>query len=356
MTQLVVDLIGAKLVDKIGYRISALAAHIFSAIGLILLATLPDLLENAFVGFAIAVFVYAIGGGLIEVIISPIAQATPVKNKQKVMGFLHSAYSWGQVFVVLASTIFFLVFGIENWQIMALIWALVPIINALYFLKVPIYQLEKGEDGYLRVRDLLKSKIFWILIVLMVASGASEQAMSQWASAFAESGLKVSKALGDLAGPMLFAVLMGLGRVFFATKGSKWDINKFMTGSGILCIVGYGLAWLSPTPFIGFIGCALTGLGVAIMWPGTFVIAGEQIKYGGTAMFALLAFAGDLGCSAGPYTAGVMASKFQDNLQIGILAAMVFPILFVIFMIVDKKNSQKLKDRNGRIEERVKTN
>lgn len=225
MVQITVDLIGAKFVDKIGYRLSAVIAHVFSTVGLVLLAFLPDIMSDPYSGILISIIIYAIGGGIIEVIISPIAEACPTKNKQSVMSLLHSFYCWGHVLVVVLSTVFFVSFGIENWKYLSLFWALVPSFNAIYFLKVPIYELDKGENGYLRIRDLLKNKLFWLMMILMITAGASEQAMSQWASAFAESGLNVSKTVGDLAGPLVFAVLMGISRVIFAKKGEKWDLT-----------------------------------------------------------------------------------------------------------------------------------
>lgn len=338
MVQITVDLIGAKFVDKIGYRLSAVIAHVFSAVGLVLLAFLPDIMSDPYSGILISIIIYAIGGGIIEVIISPIAEACPTKNKQSVMSLLHSFYCWGHVLVVVLSTVFFVSFGIENWKYLSLFWALVPSFNAIYFLKVPIYELDKGENGYLRIRDLLKNKLFWLMMILMITAGASEQAMSQWASAFAESGLNVSKTVGDLAGPLVFAVLMGISRVIFAKKGEKWDLNRFMIICGILCLGGYLLASLSSSAIIGFVGCALCGFSVGIMWPGTFSLASKQIRYGGTALFALLAFSGDLGCSLGPYVTGKVASVFNNDLKAGLLASIGFPILFVIFLLVDRKN------------------
>ncbi|MDD2261633.1 MAG: MFS transporter [Clostridia bacterium] len=338
MVQITVDLIGAKFVDKIGYRLSAVIAHVFSTVGLVLLAFLPDIMSDPYSGILISIIIYAIGGGIIEVIISPIAEACPTKNKQSVMSLLHSFYCWGHVLVVVLSTVFFVSFGIENWKYLSLFWALVPSFNAIYFLKVPIYELDKGENGYLRIRDLLKNKLFWLMMILMITAGASEQAMSQWASAFAESGLNVSKTVGDLAGPLVFAVLMGISRVIFAKKGEKWDLNRFMIICGILCLGGYLLASLSSSAIIGFVGCALCGFSVGIMWPGTFSLASKQIRYGGTALFALLAFSGDLGCSLGPYVTGKVASVFNNDLKAGLLASIGFPILFVIFLLVDRKN------------------
>lgn len=335
--QLLVDLLSAGFIDKIGYRAAAILAHVCAASGLILLTVLPDLFEDAFVGLLIAVVVYAIGGGLIEVLISPIMESCPTENKEKAMSLLHSFYCWGHVGVVLVSTAFFWAFGIHNWKILALIWAVIPIFNVFVFRKAPIASLtEEGEKG-LTLKQLFSQKIFWVLLLMMLSAGASEQAVSQWASTFAESGLGVSKAVGDLAGPMAFAAMMGLSRVYYGKYGEKINLDRFMFFSGVLCIASYLCISFIPVPAVGLIGCAICGLSVGIMWPGTFSKAAASIRGGGTAMFALLALAGDLGCSGGPTLAGVVSSCFGDNLRVGILAAVVFPVLLLLGLFVCKK-------------------
>lgn len=328
--QLLVDLISAGFVDKIGYRASMLLAHLTAAGGLILLAFLPDALPDPFLGLLIAVVVYAIGGGLLEVLVSPVMESCPTDNKEKAMSLLHSFYCWGQVGVVLLSTVFFSVFGIGNWKILALIWALIPVLNLLYFTAVPIAPLmQEGERG-LSVGELFKSRIFWLLLLMMTCAGASEQAVSQWASTFAEQALGVSKTVGDLAGPMAFAVCMGLSRLFYGKYGDRIDLDRFMAGSSLLCVLSYLVISLIPVPALGLIGCALCGLSVGIMWPGTFSKAAASLRGGGTAMFALLALAGDLGCSGGPTLAGMISARAGDNLRAGILAAVVFPVLLLL--------------------------
>lgn len=334
--QLLVDLLSASLLDRIGYRVAAMLAHIFSAVGLLGLTILPEVLPNAFSGLLIAVMLYAVGGGLIEVLISPIMESCPTDNKEKAMSLLHSFYCWGHVGVVMLSTLFFRMFGIENWKIMALIWMLIPIANAFVFWKTPIASLiEEGEAG-MSMAELFREKAFWVLLVMMVCSGASEQAISQWASTFAEKGLGISKTLGDLAGPMAFAILMGTARAFYGKLGDKIDLDKFMIGSGVLCIFSYLLISLSPSPVLALIGCGICGLSVGIMWPGTFSKAAAQMKRGGTAMFALLALGGDLGCSGGPTLVGYISGIFSDNLKTGILTAMLFPVLLVVLIFVMK--------------------
>lgn len=327
--QLLVDLLAVGFVDKIGYKKAMIGAHVFSVTGLLLLTILPEILPSAFAGILISVMVYAIGGGLLEVLVSPVVEACPSDNKEKAMSMLHSFYCWGHVGVVLLSTIFFFFFGIENWKIMAVIWALIPLINAFVFYKVPVPSLiEEGEQG-LSLKELFCMKIFWILLIMMVCAGASEQAVSQWASTFAEKGLGITKAAGDLAGPMAFAILMGTSRAFYGKYGDRIQLDRFMRISCLLCIASYlGIA-LFPVPVLSLISCALCGLSVGIMWPGTFSKAAKALPKGGTAMFALLALGGDLGCSGGPTLVGAVSSLAGENLKLGILVAVIFPVLLI---------------------------
>ena len=335
--QLLVDLLSAKFVDKIGYRVSIVMAHIFAALGLAGLVVLPDLLPNAFAGLLIAVVIYAIGGGLIEVLISPIMESCPSENKEKAMSLLHSFYCWGHVGVVLLSTLFFWFFGIADWKILALLWVIIPVCNGILFCKVPIAPLiEEGETG-MSLWELCKNRIFWILMLMMMCAGASEQAVSQWASTFAEQGLGVSKTIGDLAGPMSFAILMGSARAFYGKFGDRIDLDKFMQASSLLCIVSYLCISLSPSPLFSLIGCSLCGLSVGIMWPGTFSKASAALRNGGTAMFALLALAGDVGCSGGPTLVGFVTGLASDDLKKGILAGIIFPILLIVGIVSLKK-------------------
>ena len=335
--QLLVDLLSAKFVDKIGYRVSIVMAHICAALGLAGLVVLPDLLPNAFAGLLIAVVIYAIGGGLIEVLISPIMESCPSENKEKAMSLLHSFYCWGHVGVVLLSTLFFWFFGIADWKILALLWVIIPVCNGILFCKVPIAPLiEEGETG-MSLWELCKNRIFWILMLMMMCAGASEQAVSQWASTFAEQGLGVSKTIGDLAGPMSFAILMGSARAFYGKFGDRIDLDKFMQASSLLCIVSYLCISLSPSPLFSLIGCSLCGLSVGIMWPGTFSKASAALRNGGTAMFALLALAGDVGCSGGPTLVGFVTGLASDDLKKGILAGIIFPILLIVGIVSLKK-------------------
>ena len=337
--QLTVDLISTLFVDKIGYRASIVLAQGFSAAGLILLTVLPEVMPP-FAGILAAVIVYAIGGGIIEVLISPIMESCPTDNKEKAMSLLHSFYCWGHVGVVLISTAFFALCGIENWRYLAYAWALVPVINGFIFLKTPIAPLiAEGEKG-MTLAELFKSKVFWLLVVMMVCSGASEQGVSQWVSAFAETGLGISKTAGDLAGPLTFATLMGISRAIYGKYGDKLNLEKFMSVSAVLCIFSYVLASLAPIPLLSLIGCAVCGFSVGIMWPGTFSRASATLRTGGTAMFALLALAGDLGCSAGPTLVGFVSDAVGGNLKEGILAAAVFPLVMVLCLVIERKKKE----------------
>ena len=339
--QLLIDLLSAGFIDKIGYRASAVLSHVFAAVGLILLTVLPELFASPFVGLLIAVIIYAVGGGLLEVLVSPIMEACPTENKEKAMSLLHSFYCWGHMAVVLFSTLFFTAFGISNWRILAIMWALIPIVNAIFFTQVPIYSLqEEGEKG-LTLKELCRNKVFWLMMIMMVCSGASEQAVSQWASTFAEQGLGVSKTVGDLAGPLAFAALMGTSRLLYGKFGDKLNLNKCMFFSACLCVISYLCIALIPVPAIGLMGCALCGFSVGVLWPGTFSKSSAAIKRGGTVMFAMLALAGDLGCSGGPTLAGLVSGNFNNNLHIGILSAIICPSSMLLCLLISKYKLSK---------------
>ena len=326
--QLAVDMLSAKYVDKIGYKKAIMAAHLFAAAGLIGLGILPEVLPDAYVGLVAAICLYAVGGGLIEVLISPIVEACPTEDKVGNMSLLHSFYCWGLVGVILLSTLFFKIVGIGHWRILPVLWALVPIFNFFYFSRVPINQLvEKGEAE--PAGKMMRTKIFWIFIVMMICAGASEQAMSQWASAFAEMGLHVDKTTGDLLGPCMFAVLMGVARTFYGKVSGKIRLTVFMSASAVLCVFSYLLAVFSPIPVLSLAGCALTGLSVGIMWPGTFSLAAERCPKGGTVMFAFFALAGDLGCAGGPGLVGLLSGTGSGGLKSGLLFAAIFPIVLL---------------------------
>ena len=327
--QLLTDLLSIAFVDRMGYRASMVLAHILSALGLICLTVLPERMGHPFAGILISVIVYAVGGGLLEVLVSPVVEACPSTHKEKAMSMLHSFYCWGHVGVVLFSSIFFKLAGIENWKLLAVLWAVIPILNALIFTRVPIAPvLPEGEEG-MTIGTLFQNRTFWLLFVMMICAGASEQSVSQWASLFAEKGLGISKTAGDLAGPMAFAVLMGASRAFYGNYGEKINLDRFMAVSSVLCILSYLCLVFMPVPVLSLAGCALCGLSVGIMWPGTFSRASKALPAGGTALFALLALGGDIGCSGGPSLVGMVSGMCKGNLKIGILAALIFPVLLL---------------------------
>ena len=335
--QLLVDFLAAHFVDRIGYRISIVTAHILAAVGLIGLALFPQMMEDSYSGLMAAIILYAVGGGLLEVLVSPIVEACPTERKAAAMSLLHSFYCWGHMGVVILSTAFFYLFGIDQWQVLAVIWVAVPLANALYFFLVPIRTLAEEEEG-LSIRRLSGKMVFWILMVLMICAGASEQAVSQWASAFAESGLHVSKSVGDLAGPCAFAFFMGVSRVVSAKYSDRISLERIMLGSGGLCVVSYLLIALSPWPVLSLAGCALCGFAVGALWPSTFSLAMKKIPGGGTAMFALFALAGDIGCAGGPLVVGRISGVFGDDLRIGILAALVFPVILTVGVLASGRS------------------
>ena len=340
LTQLLVDVFCARFVDSIGYRRSIVLSEVASGLGLAGLAFLPDLFADPFAGVILCVVIYAIGSGLIEVLASPIVEACPFDHKDAVMSLLHSFYCWGSVGVILLSTLFFSVFGIQHWKWLACIWALVPLYNIWNFATCPIEHLTEDGKG-MKIRELFRLPIFWTAILLMICAGASELAMAQWASAFTEAALGFSKTVGDLAGPCLFAVTMGICRVIYGKFGPKMDLIKFMIGSGILCLACYLLAGLTASPVPGLIGCICCGFSVGIMWPGTISITSPRIPKGGTALFALLAMAGDLGGAFGPSLVGTVTQQAGDNLRTGVLVGSIFPLVLIAALILLSRKARK---------------
>jgi len=341
LTQLLVDFAATKFADKIGYRACVVASQVLSSVGLILMTVLPEVMSVPFAGIIISVILYSIGSGLIEVLVSPIVEACPFENKDGMMSLLHSFYCWGAMGVILGSTAFFAVFGIESWKILTFIWAVVPLYNTLNFINCPIERLV--EDGKsMSIRQLLGTPIFWLMIILMICTGASESTMAQWASAFTESALGVSKTIGDLAGPCLFAMFMGISRMLYGKMSKNFDLIKTMLWCGILCAACYLIASLSASSILGLAGCALCGLAVGIMWPGTISISSQKCPGGGTAMFAFLALAGDLGGTVSPAMVGKLSEIAGGNLKAGLFAAAAFPIVLTFGLIfLNKKGIVK---------------
>lgn len=336
LTQLLIDLVATKYADKIGYRSCVVVSQIVSAVGLVLMAILPEVLPVPFIGILIAVILYAIGSGLIEVLVSPIVEACPFENKDGMMSLLHSFYCWGAMGVILGSTLFFAVFGVENWKILTFVWALIPLYNTFNFINCPIERLM--EDGQsMGIRGLLKTPVFWLMILLMICAGASEATMTQWTSAFTEAAIGVSKTIGDLAGPCMFAMFMGITRTLYGKFSEKLDLAKVMLICGILCASCYLLASLAAVPILGLAGCALCGFAVGIMWPGTISISSQSCPRGGTAMFAFLALAGDFGAAVSPTMVGSLSEMAGGNLKTGLLVATIFPVILVVGLWILRK-------------------
>lgn len=337
IVQLLTDLASSKFIHKIGYRKGMLLAHALSVIGLASLTFLPDILSG-FPGLLISVMIYAVGGGLLEVLVSPIVEGCPTKNKAGIMSLMHSFYCWGTVFAVLVSTGFFVAFGIENWRYITLLWAVIPVICFFLFLKAPIYPINEENDDKPNYKELLSQKAFIILFIIMICAGASEQAVAQWTSTFAESTLHLDKTVGDLLGVCGFAVMMGLSRLIYAKLSEKLPMKRTMMFSAVLCIVSYLLVGLTDSSLCGLIGCILCGFSVGLFWPGTFSLATASIKGCGTTMFALLALAGDMGCSAGPTVVGFVSGIANNDFKSGILAAVLFPLILFICLLFLKKS------------------
>ena len=348
VTQITVDVICAGLIKNIGYRMGAVLSEALAGVGLVGLAFLPFVLPDPFVGIIISTVIYAVGSGLIEVLASPIVEACPFENKASVMSILHSFYCWGCVGVILLSTGFFYVFGLDHWRWLPCVWALIPLINIINFAVCPIESLT--EDGKeMGAKQLFKTPLFFLGIILMICAGSSEIAMAQWFSAFAESAIGLPKTTGDLVGPCLFAVAMGISRVIYGKFGNKMDLTTFMLGSGVLCLACYLAASLSGSPVVCLIGCVVCGFSVGIMWPGTISILSKGLPSGGTAMFALLAMAGDVGGAIGPGIVGFIAQINNDDLKKGMLAGAVFPLVLILSVagIKMKTHNERKTRRSG---------
>ena len=339
-TQLVVDVLCARFVDRIGYRKSVVASEVASVLGLAGLAFIPDLCADPFAGIIACVIVYAVGSGLIEVLCSPIVEACPFDQKESVMSLLHSFYCWGSVGVILLSSLFFTAFGIGSWRILACAWALIPLYNIFNFATCPIEHLTEDGRG-MTIGQLFRKPLFWVAILLMVCAGASEMSMAQWASAYTEAALGFSKSVGDLIGPCMFAVTMGVSRVIYGKYGAKITLNRYMIASGILCLCCYLLSSLSSSPVLGLIGCIFCGFSVGIMWPGTISITSPRLPQGGTALFAFLAMAGDLGGAFGPSLVGAVSQQAGDSLQSGMLAGSVFPLVLIVSLLLLGRSAAK---------------
>lgn len=350
-TQLLTDLWATKYADHFGYRKCMVAAHALSTLGLLSLGILPFLMPSTFFALAFSVSLYAIGGGLLEVIVSPIIEALPNDNKEASMSLLHSFYCWGQMAVVLLSTFLLWIVGRDLWFLLPILWSLFPLYNLFKFLHVPLLPLVKEGQG-MKLKELFSFPSFYLVLLLMLCAGISELTMSQWSSLFAEKGLQIPKLFGDLLGPGLFALFMAIGRTIYGYLGDCLPIKASMFVCGLLCILTYLVTVFSPLPILALLSCSFCGFTVSLMWPGTFSLASAAFPRGGTMMFGLLAVCGDLGGSFGPWLAGKISDTVQTTgrsldfwagssldleqigLRSGLLAAALFPMLMVICLLL----------------------
>lgn len=343
ITQFSTDLVASKYAKRIGYRKCLIAAHSMAGGGLIMMAFLPQII-NPFAALIMATIIYAVGGGLLEVLTSPLLEACPTKNKSAIMSLMHSFYSWGVVGVVIVSTVFFELFGIHNWAVMACIWAMVPLGNIILLSTAPMYEISDSGEDKPNYKQLFSQKVFWLIIIIMLCSGAAELAVSQWASTFVEQGFHLSKSTGDLIGVGGFAAFMGLSRVIYSKCANRISPMRAIALSTCLCIVSYLMIGLSNSGVIGLMGCVICGFSVGILWPGTLSMASEKVVSGGTTMFALCALGGDIGCTSGPALAGFMTGVLGGDLRLGILCSIIFPILLIVALGLLKED-KKFKGR-----------
>lgn len=337
--QILVDLFAAKYADRIGYRRCMIWAHITAAVGIAGLGFFPFVLPDPYIGLLVCVTISAMGGGLIEALVGPIVQALPLERKESAIGILHSFYCWGHAGVVIFTTLFFQLAGTENWRLLCALWAVIPAANLILCGVCPMYQLD-DEGETLPFRHIFKMKYFWLFVLLMLCAGAAEHAMVQWSSFFAEESLHITKAVGDLLGPCMFAILMGISRAVYGAFGDRLPLQKLLVITGFGCVSSYLLAVFSPIPILSLVGCGICGLTVGLMWPGSFNLCAKYCPKGGTAMFALLAVAGDLGCSAGPSVVSSAAALFDGQIKAGLLAATVFPMLLVMGVLSLKESNK----------------
>lgn len=339
--QLVTDWISVRLINRFGYRRIIVAAHASATLGLLALGVLPWLVPSAYMGLIPAVILYAFGGGLLEVAVSPVVDALPGEEKESAMSLLHSFYSWGQMAVVLFSTLILSAIGEQYWYWIPIAWAFLPLVNMFAFTRVPLADMVTGEQSC-SPKELFRGT-FLLFMLFMLAAGAAELTVSQWASLFAETGLGISKTAGDLLGPCLFALTMGIGRTLYGIYGAKWDIRRSLLATAVLCVFSYLLIALAPWPWLSLLGCALCGFSVSLMWPGTVSFAAGRFPRGGALLFGTLALCGDAGCSIGPWIAGSVSAAFGGNLKIGILVCTVFPLLLVVGLMAFLKRETGMK-------------
>lgn len=334
-TQMFIDFITPKIIHKLGYRRAAFLCQFTACVGLCLMAVLPRFMSNTYLAIIISIVFYATGSGLMEVILSPMIEMLPTGNKSGNMAVLHSFYCWGQTVVVPLTTLMVFIFGRENWTYIPLVWAVVPFVNMFTFLRVPIVEPD-SEEKQSTFLELARTPKFVVYMVMMLCAGASEIAMSQWSSLFVEQALGVSKAIGDIVGPCLFALFMALGRVIYASLSKKVSFTRLLIWLNLLCFICYVMVALCHIAVLSLVFCALCGLSVSISWPGIYSAGARTFKTGGAVMFSAFAMCGDTGCALGPGLVGLVAE--YTNLNVGFLVAAVFPLIMVICSIYILKN------------------
>ena len=343
MTQITSDVAFSKLVDRYGFRRFMVGAPLLICAGLLLFSAAPTLFPGReFAGFCIGTFLIAVGGGLQELLLSPILDALPLpgEDKARSMSMLHSFFAWGQIFVVLTTTGLLYIWGSGAWRTILRIWALVPLISASLFVFVPLYpRVEQGRE--MSVRALFKNKIFCLALLAILFGGAAEVTMSQWASVFIDRALHLPKALGDVLGVCGFSLMLALGRTLYGLKGKADQIHKWMILGSALSALAYIVAAISPSPYVSMIACALTGVFVSLLWPGAVIVAGRHLPLAGASMFALLSAMGDAGASLASMITGRIADTVRNlpfdlatGEQAGLRAGLLFASVFAVACLV----------------------
>ena len=341
ISQVGCDILFSNAIDKYGFRRFVVAAHGLAVVGLVLFAASPLLFDRPFAGFVTATIIFSGSGGLLELLLSPIVNAIPTDEKAGAMSVLHSFYSWGQAAVILLTTVLLFVFGRAWWQWIILIWTLVPLFNFFFLMRVP-FAPNVPEEQRQGMDKILLKPFFIAALATILCGAAAELCISQWASAYLEEAMRLPKVVGDVGGVCLFAVMMGVGRLFYGMYGKKINVSLMMLIGTVGAAACYITVALSGTAVLSLLACGLCGLCVSLLWPGTLVVASEHYPLAGAWMFAILA-AGDIGASAGPWLMGVVAEQahrlpFLSGLltqgmspdQLGLRAAMLVSALFPI--------------------------
>lgn len=343
--QLIMDFTSLFYIDRVSYRKTIVAAHLLAAFGFLFLGLAAPKIKNIYPAILFSVVLFSAGGGLSEVLLSPIIEGCPSDNKAATMSLLHSMFAFGSVGVILVTNILLFVLGKANWHYIATLWAAIPLFNAGYFMLVPINRIVES-DKRMPLSRLFKRKSFLVFVLIMFCSGATEIAMSQWASAFAESSLGVSKAVGDILGPCVFASMMALSRVMYSKLADRINLAKYLMLCGIMTVGCFLTAALSPIKLAALLACGFCGFAVGIIWPGTVSLSAKTYPSGGAAMFGALALAGDVGCTAGPTVVWFVASLFGGELRRGLLISCIFPVLLVVSTVLLMQRVKKHPEIN----------